>query len=226
MRYGDSHPSLGASRLTDDWQNATETFETQELFVQNATLQLTPGDPFPSETAGTTSSPTSSATSSSTATNTAAAVASGSSSSSLSGGQIAGIAIGAAAVLVLAGALIYLCGRHSRADNLNRNNNNLNNRDTMNRNSFPVVGSMVDAKFGSPRSPGQDTFRSNPHYSIPPGNDPHQMVGYTPPAVQQYANGGSPPPPISPGSNPTYSTYQSMSHQVNSPLMAGMDGTQ
>jgi len=81
---------------------------------------------------------------------------------------------------------------------------------------------MIDAKFTSPKSPGQATFSSNPHYSIPPGNDPYRN---SPPMQQQQYPGGPTSPPISPGSHPTYATYQNMGQHLQSPLMAGMEGT-
>ncbi|KAJ9157845.1 hypothetical protein NKR23_g651 [Pleurostoma richardsiae] len=176
--------------------NATWTLAIQEEFVQNATFQLSPGEAFPSETASATATPTSGSTSSSDSD-------SNSHHSHLSAGAIAGIAIGAAAVLVLAGALIYLCGRRGGLDKAYRHS----------RVSMPPPP-MVEAKF-DPKSPGQETFTTT-HYSMPPGNDPYRHGTQSPPIGYPVAVS---PPPGSPG----YAPFPSPGHQVNSPLM-GVDG--
>ena len=69
-------------------------------FTANATTQLAPGDPFPSESADPTHTPTSVVP--------ASGRPNSDDGSRLGGGAIAGITIGAAAVLVLAGTLAYL----------------------------------------------------------------------------------------------------------------------
>lgn len=91
--------------------NETETLAVQLDYTKNTTMQLTPGDPFPSEaaasaTAGATSKPTSGSSSG----------GGHSGGSSLSGGAIAGIAIGGGVIVLLAAALIYLCGRRGGLD--------------------------------------------------------------------------------------------------------------
>jgi hypothetical protein len=100
--------------------NGTFTFDTQLAFALNATEEFSPMEYFPVEalptrtTTATGGSSTSAPTSSSlapTSSSAAPIAASSGHSSSLSSGAIAGIAIGGAAVLVLAGALIYMCGR-------------------------------------------------------------------------------------------------------------------
>ncbi|KAF4635565.1 hypothetical protein G7Y89_g2531 [Cudoniella acicularis] len=103
--------------------NSTETLDIQTEYAKNSTLALSPGEGFPPEVASTissmTSSPTPTSTTSSTSattsasssTSSAAAIVTSSGSAPLSGGAIAGIAIGGAALLLLAGGLIYLCGR-------------------------------------------------------------------------------------------------------------------
>ena len=78
-------------------QNSTQTLNGQLAIAQNATLQLSPGEPYPSE-----GTPTSSGTSTSYSY----------SSTSLSGGAIAGIVIGVLVILALAGLIFYLCGRN------------------------------------------------------------------------------------------------------------------
>ncbi|KAF7924384.1 uncharacterized protein EAE98_007435 [Botrytis deweyae] len=72
--------------------NATQTFDVQFAYAENATMEFSPNEYFPLETAK--------------------AVASGSSHKSLPAGAIAGIVVGAVAVIALAGALFYMCGRH------------------------------------------------------------------------------------------------------------------
>jgi hypothetical protein len=96
--------------------NSTFNFSTQFAFSQNATEEFSPLEYFPVEALPTRTTTatggTSMPTTSTSATDTpATAAAAASHSSSLSGGAIAGIAIGAAAVVLLAGALIYMCGR-------------------------------------------------------------------------------------------------------------------
>lgn len=88
--------------------NATETFAIQHEFALNATVQIVPGEGFPSE-GGSSTSATASATSTSTPTSTASA--SKSHKSKLSSGAIAGIVVSGVVVIALAGALFYLCGR-------------------------------------------------------------------------------------------------------------------
>ena len=106
--------------------NATATLDDQRAYLANTTLQLSPGDPFPTEgpppgVARPTQVPSSTSSSHPPATSTpttpasAAGIDSTNSSNSLSGGAIAGIVIGAAAVLVLAGGLFYWCGQRSAA---------------------------------------------------------------------------------------------------------------
>lgn len=102
--------------------NSTETFDNQFAFSQNATEDFSPGEnPFPVESApvrtttatGATMTPTpSSSTSSATAAaTTSAAAAASSHKSGLGTGPIVGIVIGAVAFAVLAGAVVYMCGR-------------------------------------------------------------------------------------------------------------------
>lgn len=104
--------------------NASESLAVQRQLAENSSFMLQPGeawpsestpDPFSSSASPTPTSRSSSSTSAPTAaaTTTVAAVSTNH-SSSLSSGGIAGIAIGAAAVAILAAALLYLCGRQSR----------------------------------------------------------------------------------------------------------------
>lgn len=94
---------------------ANETLQIQVEFAKNSTIMISPGQSFPSEGASSTSASataTATSTSTSTASATSTAVATSSSSGSkLSTGAIVGIAIGGAAVAILAAAVLYLCGR-------------------------------------------------------------------------------------------------------------------
>lgn len=106
--------------------SANESLAVQRQFAENSSFMLQPGEAWPSESTPDPFSSSSSATPTPTsksssltsaptaaATTTVAAVSTNH-SSSLSSGAIAGIAIGAAAVAILAAALLYLCGRQSR----------------------------------------------------------------------------------------------------------------
>ncbi|KAL2015880.1 hypothetical protein VTK56DRAFT_4655 [Thermocarpiscus australiensis] len=83
--------------------NKTETYNDQLKFAENATFQMAPGDPWPSE------SPQPHTNSSSSGSS-----GGGGSSSSLGTGAIAGIAIGCASVPVLAAWFIYLYRRRGK----------------------------------------------------------------------------------------------------------------
>ena len=106
--------------------NATTSLETQKALARNSTFMLQPGEAWPPEAtesapAGATNTATtivapSTPISTPAATVTAAPVPS-SSHSALSSGAIAGIAIGGAAVLLIAGFLVWYCGRQSRQNN-------------------------------------------------------------------------------------------------------------
>jgi hypothetical protein len=184
--------------------DANQTLDLQMQYALNATFQLAPGDPFPSETVSPTHTPP--ATSSSSSTSTGAASTGGDGGHGLTSGAIAGIAIGGAAVLVLAGALVFLCGRRGGLDRAYR------------RSTQTFSPPMTDNKY-NPKSPGQDTFSIN-HYSMPVVNDPYRTN-----SPHTYA---SSPPPITPNSHPAYGTYSRTGGHPNShsPLMAGMtDGT-
>ncbi|KAB5581275.1 hypothetical protein GE09DRAFT_937114, partial [Coniochaeta sp. 2T2.1] len=89
--------------------NATETLDLQQQYAINATTQLAPGDPFPSETLKPTNTPSATGVS-------AAAGGRDGHDHALTAGTIVGIAIGGAAVLMLAGALVFLCGRRGGLD--------------------------------------------------------------------------------------------------------------
>ncbi|KIW50422.1 hypothetical protein PV05_12010 [Exophiala xenobiotica] len=99
--------------------NATTSLQQQKDLASQSQFMLLPGQPWPEEgenpfTTTTSAAPTSSPTSAPAATSSAAAAPTSSSNhSSLSPGAIAGIAIGAAAVVLAAAVLLYICGRKS-----------------------------------------------------------------------------------------------------------------
>ncbi|KAB5579978.1 hypothetical protein GE09DRAFT_421383 [Coniochaeta sp. 2T2.1] len=183
--------------------NANETFDLQQQYAINATFQLAPGDPIPSESLIPTHTP-------------------GATSDDeekehhhhgLSTGAIVGIAIGGAAALILVGAVVFLCGR--------RGGINMAYRRSTHQPPFaptPMVDNH-DSKYipPNPKSPGQETY-STAHYSLPPVvNDPYRTGS-------PHAYASSPPPPITPQGHPAYGTYSSTGSHPNaqSPLMAGM----
>jgi len=91
--------------------NDTETLDIQKAYAKNATLMINPGQSFPVEIAPSAPSATFSTSASSTPTATALPTAVSTSKPALSTGEIAGIAVGGSAVLLLAAILLYLCGR-------------------------------------------------------------------------------------------------------------------
>jgi hypothetical protein len=151
--------------------NSTETYDDQLAFAQNVTFQLGPGDPFPTESAIPTPTPGGSSSPSSPASPAASSSSSSSSGggSSLSAGAIAGIAIGSAAVLLLAAVLIYLCGRRGGFDKAYR-------KSALAAAAGPLsspAAAMGEAKYAgadaaslgltpnpNPKSPGQTTVAS------------------------------------------------------------------
>lgn len=198
--------------------NATQTYELQLESAENATFQMTPGEAFPSETA---SSSGSSATSSSSSSSSG----SGSSSSDhhhLSAGAIAGIAIGGAAVLVLAAAVVYLCGRRGGLDKAYHRQGHSNNRATYQE-------PMVEARYVGPKSPGQETFSTTAYTATPP-NDPYQHVPGPQLQGLGMSHGVAPAPySVSSGSPPPVSEYSQSLHnhppRWGSPQISAMDGT-
>lgn len=132
--------------------NATFTFAQQLNYTQNATMEFSPLESFPVEaiptrTTTATGAPTSASTSSASSATTTAAVATtptSSKSSSLGTGPIVGIAIGGFAVVVLAAALIYMCGRQKTVTEIL-------NRQSMapsNHNSYmPATAGMSEAQY-------------------------------------------------------------------------------
>lgn len=178
--------------------NATETLDVQLEFTKNSTTQMTPGEAMPSETAASTS----------TATAAAGSTSAGSKSggSHLSAGAIAGIAIGAVVVFLLAATLIYLCGRRGGLYKA---------YDRQKRHTGPPP--MVEARYtgggggggNPPKSPGQETF-STTAYSSTPSNDPYQQASQqTGHGVPGYSVGSGSPPPVSVHSRSSYQQFGS-----------------
>lgn len=195
--------------------NATETYDIQLEYAENATFQMTPGQAFPSETA-------SSSGSSSTSSSSSSSSGSSTSHHGLSAGAIAGVAIGGAAVLVLAAALVYLCGRRGGLDKA------YNRQGHATRNTYQEP--MVEARYVGPKSPGQETF-STTAYTATPSNDPYQHapgqqtqglgVVHGVPAQGPHSVSSGSPPPMSEYAHSLYNQPQ----RYGSPLMGSMDGT-
>jgi hypothetical protein len=180
--------------------NATENFDLQMQYAMNLTSaadQMTPGDPFPSEGAEPTS------------TGSPGGADNDDDHHHLSAGAIAGIAIGGVAVLVLAGALIFLCGR--------RGGLNIGYRQSV-VTAPPVPMAEIpyaqDAKSpahtyssqqypnplgGDPRAASSHTYASSP----PPGS-PDQHAYGTYPSTGSYFHPGSPLTGISPQNTAGY----------------------
>ncbi|KAB8302588.1 hypothetical protein EYC80_005966 [Monilinia laxa] len=102
--------------------NSTQTFTNQLAYAKNSSIQFSPGENFPVEVSSSSSSTihltsTTSPNQSPRITTSGTSIIvtdpspSSSSSTRLSPGAIAGIAIGASALVLLASALLYLCGR-------------------------------------------------------------------------------------------------------------------
>lgn len=179
--------------------NATETLDLQEQYAFNATTQLAPGDPFPSETLGPTNTPSATG---------AAAGGTDNNNHGLGAGAIGGI--GVAAGLILVGALVLLCGRRGGLDMAYRRGTQTVPR--------PMVNEANDNPH-NPKSRGRETY-STVHCSIPLVIDPYW-------ATSPHTHNSS-PSPVTP-SHPAYSAYSPTGGypNVQSPPMAGTaDGTQ
>jgi hypothetical protein len=159
-------------------QNKTWSLAVQEEFVKNSTFALSPGEAFPTESprpdptaAGGYSTPT--PTSSTTTSPSTGSQSSG--HSTLSGGAIAGIAIGGAAVVILAAALLYVCGRKGGIEKGYRRSH---------IHQAPPAFPVGETKYGTPGSPppastydppGSESYRSgaaSPQWGRPAGSPP------------------------------------------------------
>lgn len=115
--------------------NSTQTLARQLEYAGNATYQLMPGEPFPSETPVPTPVPGGGPP------GDGGNGGNSGGGGGLTGGAIAGIAIGGAAVLILGAALVYLCGRRGGFDKAYRK-------------SAPAGAAGVGGAGGAPGSPG------------------------------------------------------------------------
>ncbi|KAK7729263.1 hypothetical protein SLS53_009293 [Cytospora paraplurivora] len=191
--------------------NETETLAVQLEYAKNATTQMTPGEAMPSETAKATSTSTSTPGSSAD---------SDDHNHHLSAGAIAGIAIGGAVVLLLAGVLIYLCGRRGGFDKA------YYRQSRHGHGAEPPT--MVEANYhhpgSGPKSPGQETFATTA-YSTTPSNDPYQppQPGHGAAHTGYPVGSSASPPPRSVHSQGSYQLYGG-APGVGSPLMQGIDG--
>ncbi|PVH96339.1 hypothetical protein DM02DRAFT_731289 [Periconia macrospinosa] len=161
--------------------NSTTSLEKQKQLAKDSSYMLQPGEPFPPESpSSSSSSSTASATSSSSSrpssSETAAAAVSQSpkSSPTLSKGAIAGIAVAAASILILAAALFFFIG-HSRTlkDQIKRTST-----------AAPQTPSMYQhpSFLGAP--PSDIANSCNSAAVGPPGNIPHDnTVGMLPPML-------------------------------------------
>ncbi|TVY94434.1 putative GPI-anchored cupredoxin, partial [Lachnellula willkommii] len=205
--------------------NSSWTYEAQFNYTQNATVEFSPLEYFPKEEAptrtttatGATATPAS--TSSSAATTSPAPAATAEHKSSISTGAIVGIAIGAVAVIALAGALIYMCGRQRTVKELLRhsqlpppqqppyeaNSPGMSEAHYANMYKTPAVGTThySGQSYGGPPATETESYRS---ISPPPANEHTHMMGGMHPSNFHPHNSG---PPSVAGSHgfpsPTYS---------------------
>ncbi|TEY85154.1 hypothetical protein BOTCAL_0016g00050 [Botryotinia calthae] len=153
--------------------NSTQTLTSQLEYAKNSSLQFSPGENFPVEG---TSSPSSTAHPTSTSssgespnatTSPSTIIVTGSSSSSssskLSPGAIAGIALGASSLVLLASALLYLCGRQRTIKEIIHHNSRSPN--------------MTSHAHPNPRHPGN----SNPQSYIAPSATLSETTYYNKP---------------------------------------------
>ncbi|CAK7210879.1 hypothetical protein SBRCBS47491_000927 [Sporothrix bragantina] len=171
--------------------NSTWTLENQEEYVANTTIQLTPGDPLPSEIA-----PTTVGGSGATATGS-----SGSSSSGLSAGAIAGIVIGSLVgiiTLIGLGVLLFCCQRRSPRWQARQH------RRMRNASTGAVAGSMAGAGDGLGMGPGHASMMSalspSGRNATPGGHDTTDMNSYL--TQVDYRHRTPPLPPVPPHANP------------------------
>lgn len=181
--------------------SANETFEAQMEYAEKAQRQLAPGEPWPTESAGDPPSETSDPNPDKSGSG------SGEGGSQLGAGAIAGIAIGSAAVLVLAAALIYICGRRGGFDKAYRKSvvppgGGAGGPQSPMAEQTHAASTMPSA---NPKSPGQTSFST---YSGAPDHDPYRSHTTSP--QHPYFNSphnGSTPPLLNGGLHPSYAPY-------------------
>jgi hypothetical protein len=132
----------------------------------------------------------------------------------LSAGAIAGISIGSAAVLVLAAALIYLCGRRGGFDKAYRKST---------ASYGPPPPSVVEGQYkATPKSPGNDTWGSAQYAGMVPAPARDMYQANSPPAPY----GGPVSPPMSHRQSPGYGAgYPQNMGAIASPLMSNIDSS-
>ncbi|KAG9236878.1 hypothetical protein BJ875DRAFT_493761 [Amylocarpus encephaloides] len=152
--------------------SAAQTLAVQKLFAANSSYAFSPGENFPAEVRASVSSSIAAATATAatstppTSTPTAAAVA----NHGLSTGAIAGIAIGGAAVIVLAGALIYLCGRQRTLAEIVQKQNSRSPGSHPSPTFIPGHMSMASTSTAPMKSPRYDANNLGPQrYSVQGG---------------------------------------------------------
>jgi hypothetical protein len=167
-------------------QNATTSLDEQKQKAGQAKFALSPGEPIPDEdlNASTTTSSSSSTSATSTASSAPAVTSSAApvqkSGSSFPPGAIAGVVVGAVAIIALAAALFYFVGRHRSMK----------------------AREAAQGLFGAEKSP----YSTNSPSSPTPGEPmigPGGMV-YVPVKAMDYNRMSM--PQISPTTNPHYST--------------------
>ena len=179
--------------------NATTPIETQIALAKNSTFMLEPGqpwpseedDPFPSQSSSSETYPATTSTAQATSTSASATSSAATTTvtatptphSGLSGGAIAGVAIGAAAVALLAGALLYMCGRNSRRQQLSGS-----------QHGTPMFIPNPHMSYIQPHSKHLSTITSHtgPIYGSPalPGYIAQHDPAMSPPLQQAFSAGG------------------------------------
>ncbi|KUJ11344.1 uncharacterized protein LY89DRAFT_689215 [Mollisia scopiformis] len=206
--------------------NATETFQAQFNYTQNATLEFSPLEYFPAEVSATRTTTATGATMTPTAppSTSSTAPASSSSHTSLGAGPIAGIAIGGFAVAVLAAALIYMCGRHKTINELMLRQSTLA---ASNHNSYqPASAGLTEANYSNmQKTPMSDAARFSDRETAsyrsmsPPLDERSAMMGMQPMHFQGQGNGSPGLGVMSPGSpgypSPTYYDTQTPHEMEN-----------
>jgi len=176
------------------------TLAVQKEFAANSTLQLVPGEPFPSETLKTTSTPTPTATPNNDGQTGGSTTdpTKDSASSGLGAGAIAGIAIGAAAVLVIGAGVIYLCGRRGGFERAYHKGLQPGGPGGPHSGMPPMAAAGM---YHDPKSPGQHTVST-----FPGSEHDYRFSAQTQPPLGGHFT-GTPPPPNSPGLN-GFGAYQ------------------
>ena len=221
--------------------NSTFTYAQQFNYAQNATLDFSPGEYFPKETrpsrtttaTGATFTPTPvSSTPTSSAPIEAGTTAitvplpthpHNSSKPSLGAGPIAGIVLGAIAVVALASALLYMCGRRQSVKELLQHQHQASSQPPPNHSSYqPSASGMSEARYpniqktpvvAERRWVGAGTETESYRSLSPPGDERMGMMG------MQNASGrmtpqGQPSPHVgAQGLHPTPAYYSSLERE-------------